>query len=223
MRLVSFAKTWLQYVNTDPAVGATKSVTRRFKTVWTDGRRHYSSKADIPWTNWGQLPGKKIIVPSWWNHKKNEPSLKPGEKIEGVEWSSRVGSRWCCRECDCQGPKIADGIDALRHADCHIVPDRQVLSDFSLRGPQRGVFARHIETTIVRLGDDDGCGRCAGARKGIVPSLFVDCRQCGGGGSAEAAREGFPGLSWAQFLERCFPKVPVDAQMARIHFERIDS
>ena len=91
----------------------------------------------------------------------------------------------------------------------------------------RGVLARHLETRIVTLGDDDGCDRCGGSGWAGFPEGFElqvrgKCPGCGGGGSAEAAREGFPGLNWAQFLKRCFPKVPLDSQVSRINFERIE-
>lgn len=191
MRLLSYAKTWPQYVNIDPGSGPTKDVTRRFKFVWTDGEMYFSKRPRDRET-W------KIIVPSWWNHQKGEPTLKPGEITEGCEWSPRVGLRWCCRGCGLVGGK-AGGKDRTRSpwpaCDC----DDVVLS----RLPVRGVLARHIKTEIVTLGR--------------LPSSW-SLREM----EAEPAREGFPDLSWDEFLDRCFPRIPRESKVARIEFERIE-
>lgn len=215
MRIISFSQTWPQYCNTDPAAGATKCVTRRFKTVWFDGESYYPTlsvdqRMADGFTFW------KEIIPSWWDHRRDEPTLKPGEVFDGVEWSPRVGPRWCCSGGFVGGKAPVAGW--LPHGD-------EILrckcgNDLEARDPQRGVLSRHIETQIVTLGDDDGCEWCW--ESGDDPVLQNEkCRRCGGGGSAEAAREGFPGLSWQQFLEKCFPKVPPQIEVARIHFQRI--
>jgi len=195
MRLISYAKTWPQYAS------GSKDITRRFRQMWTDGETYFPKPA----------PGlTKIWIPSWWNHRKDEPMLKPGEVFEGVEWSPRVGKRNVCRGCGALFTKNIIGSAACDCADAWI----------EWRAPARGEFSRHLETTIVRLGDGHGCTLCSGTGE-IAFGLHRVCPGCGGGGSEEAAREGFPGLSWAAFLKRCFPGVPPDSEVARIEFERI--
>ena len=174
MRLMSFAKTW------SPLLDGSKTVTRRLKQVWTDGEMYFPDHDENL---------DKIWIPSWWNHRKDEPILKPGEIIEGCQWSPRVGARFCCPHCSYVGSKDHGGSVPLEGWDC---PDCGLVGVLTPWPPQRGVFARHIETSIVTLGKGD---------------------------PDEAAREGFPDLSWAEFLVKAFPGVPLESKVARIEFE----
>lgn len=47
--------------------------------------------------------------------------------------------------------------------------------------------------------------------------------ELGDGDAHEAALEGFPGMSWAEFCAKHFKGIPLDTKVARIAFERIES
>ncbi len=97
-----------------------------------------------------------------------------------------AGPRWVCGDCGWLGPIDAEAVVGHRcEAGCFV----------SYEAPRRDVFARHLSSRVVLLGDGD---------------------------HLEAEREGFSGMSWAEFCAEAFPNVPLDSRVTRIEFERED-
>ncbi len=190
MRLMSFAKTWTQFL------AGSKSVTRRMKQVWTDGEVYFPDPHNKAYA---REHLEKIWIPAWWNHRTDEPTLKPGEILEGCQWSPRVGPRWCC-PCGVVGAKANKGLGLRPECACGRLQVAQA--------PARGVFARHIETTIVTF-DEQETGVLAEPYRAAMLE--------------EARREGFPGMPWSEFLKKHFAGVPPGSQVARVQFERIEA
>lgn len=121
--------------------------------------------------------------------------LEPGDVVEAIEWSPRVGARWVCRWCCWLGGTGDSPPGQEPEAAVAVCPSCE-LHGLERREPERLGRLRIVSVRLERLGE-------------ITPD--------------EVRREGFPGLGTAAFLRLfCAPK-PIDPgrYVTRVEFERV--
>lgn len=90
----------------------------------------------------------------------------PGELIEGVEWSPRVGGRYVCETCGWLGPTSWAVLS--KPCECGCRP-----SKFTWRRPRRLGLALVLDVREVRLGDITAAEVTAEGFPGLTPADFV--------------------------------------------------
>lgn len=130
-RLVSYQKTWRQVV--ESARLAAEGSKKRIKTVTRREGFWIAAKPCHRCYAWGQE--------ATCGHGAGCPRLKPGEVLEAIQWSPRVGKRWVCVRCLALGSTRVDAAAAVALPCPHKFG---VYADY--RKPQRGIFLRHIES-----------------------------------------------------------------------------
>lgn len=215
-RLMSFEKTWRQltegvvvdldawtdlYGSDDPfrdAPIALDAIGWRWK--WEDEMKGYvrifkdvtrrSSHVIVDESPFGRK--RREWRPGW-------AMLKPGDVVEGIEWSPRTGGkggvRWACSLC---GALLQSEVLTSFHRPGHAgEPDGLCPGEVLKRRPRRGVFREVVSVREERLGDID---------------------------EVEVAREGFSGKSPAWFIDfYCGGKPDPDRPVNRIEFKEVEA
>lgn len=118
--------------------------------------------------------------------------LKVGDAVEGIEWSAWVGGRWACENCGWNGtqPKFQIG-------------KTEYITKCAGCGAGDGYLVRRLPQRL-------GLFRVVSVRRERLGDITQD----------DVAREGFPDLTPAEFVELyCSPKSPdPDREVTRIEF-----
>lgn len=144
--------------------------------------------------------------------------LKAGDVVTPVEWSPRVGARWFCEICMETGPTTQPVEEWDDDADDWTQPSQDAVLRHAKRlaewmtqhshGPRpEGSWSFRKPRYLPRI-------RVMSARRERLGQIYVE----------EVVREGFPGMSPAEFIALyCAPKKPdPDRLVTRIEFERIE-